>query len=70
MKLREFVLLNQMVLPKNYEKIEKLIKKIENLSDLYANKILYESKGLKLRNPYLMTIIALPLAYVFRAYNC
>lgn len=66
MKLREFVLLNQMVLPKNYEKIEKLIKKIESLSDLYANKILYESKGLKLRNPYLMTIIALPLAYVFR----
>lgn len=66
MKLREFVLLNQMILPKNYEKIEILIKKIESLSDVYANKILDEGKGLKLRNPYLMMIIALPLAYVFR----
>ena len=45
---------------------EKLIKKIESLSGVYNDKALSESKTLKLYNPWLMTIITMPLAYILR----
>lgn len=64
--LRKFVLLHQEFLPKKYEKVEKLIKKIESLSGVYNDKALSESKTLKLYNPWLMTIITMPLAYILR----
>lgn len=66
MSLRKFVLLHQEFLPKKYEKVEKLIKKIESLSGVYNDKALSESKTLKLYNPWLMTIITMPLAYILR----
>lgn len=66
MSLRKFVLLHQEFLPKKYEKVEKLIKKIESLSGVYNDKALSKSKTLKLYNPWLMTIITMPLAYILR----
>lgn len=60
------MLSNQERLPRKYEKIEKLIKKIESLSDIHDYEYSTQSKELKLYSPWLIMIIALPITYAIR----